>query len=101
MWYLLVVVAHPDFKRPCSETSLQFFETEDEAKKELKKSKIQFINGFACLSEDLTIDSDDSLIDLIFNRENDCETFYRDSYMHMEPFQYSICEVSVDKKVNM
>ena len=94
MWYLLIVIAHPDYKRPSSTTSLRFFETEDEAKRALKMSKIEFIKDFDMSDDsrisDLTIDSDDSLIGELFDQTSKYDTFYGDSYMDIPPFDFCI-----------
>lgn len=94
MWYLLIVIAYPDYKRPSSTTSLRFFESEDEAKRALKMSKIKFIKDFD-ISDDsrisyLTIDSDDSLIGELFDQTSDYNTFYSDGYMDIPPFDFCI-----------
>jgi hypothetical protein len=94
MWYLLIVIAYPDYKCPSSTTRLRFFETEDEAKRALKMSKIKFIKDFDISDDsrisDLTIDSDDSLIEELFDQTSYYDTFYSDSYMDIAPFDFCI-----------
>ena len=97
MLCLVVSIAHPDYKRPGVDTSIYFFETEQEALCKLTECKILFIADHDT-SEDpriqtLTIESPVDLIDEFFDKISDIDDFYADSYMDNPPFFWKICEV--------
>ena len=97
MYCLAISIAHPSYKRPSVETELYFFETEQEALNKLKDSKILFIANFD-VTEDprikyLDMNSSDELIEILFNKVSDIDSFYRNSYMDNEPFNWKIIKV--------
>lgn len=100
---LVVSIAHPDYKRPSFDTSIYFFETEQEAYTKLSECKILFIADFDT-SEDprietLTTDSPDELIDEFFDKISDIDNFYADSYMDNPPFFWKISEVKAGESL--
>ena len=101
---LVISIAHPCYKRPSVETSIYFFETEQEALFKLKDCKITFIADFDT-SEDLriqtlTTNSSDELIDEIFKEVSDIDNFYSDSYMDNPPFFWKITKVTAGTSIN-
>jgi hypothetical protein len=101
---LVISIAHPCYKRPSVETSIYFFETEQEALSKLKDCKITFIADFDT-SEDpriqtLTTNSSDELIDEIFKEVSDIDNFYSDSYMDNPPFFWKITKVAAGTSIN-
>ena len=100
---LVISIAHPDYKRPAVDTSIYFFETEQEAYTKLTECKILFIDDFDT-SEDpriqeLTTESSDELIDEFFDKICEIDNFYADSYMDNPPFFWKICKVKVGEKI--
>jgi hypothetical protein len=97
MWCLLVSIACPDYKRPSVDTNIYFFETKQEALNKLKMCKIIFIADFDTTEdpriESLTEDSPGSLLEELFEKVIDPDTFYRCSYMENDPFYSNLIEV--------
>jgi hypothetical protein len=97
MFCLVISIAHPSYKRPSIETSVYFFETEQEVMCKLKDCKINFIADFDTsedpIIETLTKDSPDELIDELFKEVSDIDNFYRNSYMDNPPFFWEITKV--------
>jgi hypothetical protein len=104
MFCLVISIAHPCYKRPSVDTSIYFFETEQEAYTMLKNSKITFIADFDTSQdpriETLTKDSPDELIDEIFEEVSDIDNFYSNSYMDNLPFFWKITEIKAGTSIS-
>lgn len=103
MWCLVILIAHPCYKRPSIKTEIYFFETEQEALNQLRQTKIMFIISHNDNEDKLKNGKcSDKLIDKLFNQVNDVETFYRDStYMDNLPFNWKIFKAQAGDKVNI
>ena len=105
MYCLAISISHPCYKRPSVETEIYFFETEQEALNKLKDSKIIFIADFDVSEdpriEELDMNSSDELIEILFNKTSDIDSFYSDSYMDNDPFNWKIIKVQAGEKVNL
>lgn len=99
MYFLLVSVAYPDIKRPYVDTELFFFETKEECYTRLKLCKIDFIcwtNNFD--DQTLGVDSDEGLIDELFLKTSEYDTYFSESYMANPPFNSVIGMVTSGMK---
>jgi hypothetical protein len=103
MYYLLVSVAVPDYKRPYVITDLYFFVSSEECYTQLKQLKIDFIGNFDTSEDDrildLNITSQDTLVNELFENVSDLDIYYKDSYMSNPPFNYVIGEVTPGVKI--
>lgn len=92
MYYLLIEIAHPDYKRPYSDTSLYFFENIGDAEEKLSKVKTEYIEDQDLRQSNdelITIDKFDEMLE----SGKLGEIIYNDSYMDQPPFYSVIAEV--------
>jgi hypothetical protein len=105
MWCLSVCIAKPDYKRPSFSAVVYFFKTEEEAKQQLKESKIEFIADFDTSEDEristLNEESDAGLIEELFQKTSEYESFYENGYMEVEPFNAKIFQVEAGLEVEM
>ena len=98
LWCLVVSIACPDDKRPCVDTMIHFFETKQQAAVQLKLYKVMFIVDHDTTEdpriETLTENSPEELIETLFERVSDPDTYFRDIlYMGNKPFYSNLIEV--------
>lgn len=93
MWYLLITIAHPDYKRPYSTSELTFYETRAEAEAAKEREYNEFVSGFDEIFDEETIGdwrknlTREQIDSRIF------EEYYASAYMDMAPFDAKVGEV--------
>lgn len=96
MWYLLVIRAHPDYKRPYSSTSIKFFRTKSLAEAAQRDAYEKFFEEY-----DEIFNDEEGRWRSGLSREETIEKIdarhYIDAYMDMVPFSAVVDKVVAEE----
>jgi hypothetical protein len=100
MFCLKVVIAHPDWKRPCVDIIVEHYKNKEDAEKRLNKIKLQYIEDFNLTTDILNSSDNQNLIsiedlDKIIENGLLSDYIYQDSYMSHVPFECEIYQVII------
>ena len=88
LYSLVIVKAHPDYKRPYSTTDVYYFLNPGDANEKRREEKRSYYQDFLKYLEEEDIDKID---------EDDLQSeIYADSYMDMEPFSAQLYEINIE-----
>lgn len=91
LYSLVIVKAHPDYKRPYSTTDVYYFLNREDANEKRREEKRSYYQDFLKYLEE----DDQKDIDQI--DEDDLQSeIYADAYMDMEPFSAQLYEINIE-----